>query len=198
MGTVPGTWGLSLLCKITFFADRNGSNDTLSEIFVLLLSQNKQEMASISDIIMQQVKASAGNVSVPSNIKDKVVGGLKDSILGSLTQTATKSGGIEQISQLLTGKTKAESSPVTALATQLFAKNVTSKLGLSSDTGSAFSNLIPKVMGNISGFIKDKDGDGDLNDILLSLKGEKSAEKSSGSSILGAATSILGGFLKKK
>ncbi|MCQ2065923.1 MAG: hypothetical protein MJY66_08730 [Bacteroidaceae bacterium] len=157
-------------------------------------------MASISDIIMQQVKASAGNVSVPSNIKDKVMGGLKDSILGSLTQTATKSGGIEQISQLLTGKTKAESSPVTALATQLFAKNVTSKLGLSSDTGSAFSNLIPKVMGNISGFIKDRDGDGDvdLNDILLSLKGEKSAEKSSGSSILGAATSILGGFLKKK
>lgn len=158
-------------------------------------------MASISDIIMQQVKASAGNISIPSDIKDKVMGGLSDSILGSLTQTATKSGGIDQISQLLTGKTKAESSPVTKLATQLFAKNVTDKLGLNSNTGSALSNLIPAVMGGLSNIIKDKDGDGDidLNDILLSLKGGKETEsKSSGSSILGAATGILGGLLKKK
>ncbi len=163
-------------------------------------NQTKFIMASISDIILQQVKASAGNVSIPSNIKDKVMGGLSDSILGSLTQTATKSGGIEQISQLLTGKTKAESSPVTKLATQLFTKNVSEKLGLNANTGSALSNLIPGVLGNISGFIKDRDGDGDvdLNDILLSLKGGNASEKSSGSSILSAATGILGGLLKKK
>lgn len=157
-------------------------------------------MAGISDIILQQVKASAGNVSIPSNIKEKVLGGLSDSILGSLTQTATKAGGIEQITQLLTGKANASSSPITALATQLFTNNVASKLGLG-NTGSALSGIIPIVMGNLSGIIKDKDGDGDidLNDILLSLKGGASAGKAqAGASILGAATSILGGFLKKK
>jgi len=157
-------------------------------------------MAGISDIILQQVKASAGNVSIPSNIKEKVLGGLSDSILGSLTQTATKAGGIEQITQLLTGKANASSSPITALATQLFTNNVASKLGLG-NTGSALSGIIPVVMGKLSGIIKDKDGDGDvdLNDILLSLKGGASAGKApAGASILGAATSILGGFLKKK
>ena len=41
-------------------------------------NQTKFIMASISDIILQQVKASAGNVSIPSNIKDKVMGGLSD------------------------------------------------------------------------------------------------------------------------
>ena len=46
--------------------------------------------------------------------------------------------------------------------------------------------------------LKDQDGDGDvdINDILITLKGgNKSA---GGSSLLGAATSILGGLLKKK
>jgi hypothetical protein len=49
-------------------------------------------------------------------------------------------------------------------------------------------------MGKLSGFIKDQDGDGDvdINDVLLSLKG------SSGSGLLGASTSILGGLLGRK
>lgn len=158
-------------------------------------------MAGISDLILQQVKASAGNVSIPSNIKDKVLGGLSESILGSLTQTATKAGGIDQIKQLLTGKSNAASSPITSLATQLFAKNVAGNLGLTADTSSAISGLIPGVLGKLSNIIKDQDGDGDvdLNDLLLTLKGGNASSKaSSGSSILGAATSILGGFLKKK
>ena len=46
---------------------------------------------------------------------------------------------------------------------------------------------------NIPADIKDQDGDGDvdINDILLSLKG------GSGAGILGAATSILGGLFGK-
>lgn len=159
-------------------------------------------MAGISDIILQQVKASAGNVSIPSNIKEKVLGGLSDSILGSLTQTAAQKGGIDQLTALFTGKSNAASSPITALATQLFAKNVTGKLGLNATTGSALSGLIPTIMGKLSGFIKDRDGDGDvdLQDILLSLKGGSAGKSNaaSGASILGAATSILGGFMKKK
>lgn len=49
-------------------------------------------------------------------------------------------------------------------------------------------------MGKLSSVIKDQDGDGDvdLNDILISLKG------GAGASLLGAATSLLGGLLGKK
>lgn len=153
-------------------------------------------MASLSDIILQQVKASAGNVEIPSNVKDKVFSGISESILGSLTQTATKAGGIDQIKQLLTGKTNAATSPVTALAGTLFKNNVAGKLGLGAPTTNALTSLLPGVMGKLSNFIKDKDGDGDvdLQDILATLKGGQSSKSSS---ILGMAGSILGGFLKK-
>lgn len=153
-------------------------------------------MASISDLIMQQVKSAAGGVSIPSNIKDQVLGGLSDSILGSLTQTATKAGGVDIIKNLLTGKANAASSPVTALAGNLFNKNVVGKLGLGSALGSSLTSLIPGIFGKLSGIVKDQDGDGDvdINDIIIALTGKKSA----GSSLLGAATGILGGLLKKK
>lgn len=153
-------------------------------------------MASITDLIMGQVKSAAGKVEIPSNIKDKVLNGLTDSVFGSLTQTAAKSGGIDQITQLLTGKVKAETSPVTALAGKLFQNNVLSGLNLGS-AGAAISGLVPTVMGKLSSIIKDQDGDGDidLNDLLMGLKG---GGKSGASGLLGAATSLLGGFLKKK
>ena len=153
-------------------------------------------MASISDLIMQQVKSAAGGVSIPSNIKDQVLGGLSDSILGSLTQTATKAGGVDTIKNLLTGKANAASSPVTALAGKLFNKNVVSKLGLGSSLGTTLTALIPGIFGKLSGIVKDQDGDGDvdINDIIIALTGKKST----GSSLLGAATGILGGLLKKK
>jgi hypothetical protein len=153
-------------------------------------------MASISDIIAQQVKSAAGGIDIPSNIKNQVLGGLSDSILGSLTQTATKAGGVDIVKNLLTGKADVASSPVTALAGNLFNKNVLGKLSLGSALGSSLTGLIPGVLGKLSGFLKDQDGDGDvdINDIIVSLTGKKSG----GSSLLGAATSILGGFLKKK
>lgn len=153
-------------------------------------------MASISDLIMQQVKSAAGGVSIPSNIKDQVLGGLSDSILGSLTQTATKAGGVDTIKNLLTGKANAASSPVTALAGNLFKKNVVGKLGLGSTLGTSLTALIPGIFSKLSGIVKDQDGDGDvdINDIIIALTGKKSA----GSSLLGAATGLLGGLLKKK
>lgn len=150
-------------------------------------------MASITDFISQQVKSATGNIDIPANIKNQVLNGLSDSVLGSLTKTAATAGGINQIKELLSGKTSAQSSPITALATNLFAKNVISKLGLGS-LGGTLSGLIPSIMGNLSGFMSDKDGDGDvdINDIIISLTG------GNGGGILGAAKGLLGGLFGKK
>ncbi len=155
-------------------------------------------MASLSDLIMQQVVANSGNLEIPSNVKDTVLNGLSSSILGSLTQTATKSGGLDDIKNLLTGKSNAGSSPITALASNLFAKNILSKLNLGDASKTALVALIPTVISKLSNVIKDQDGDGDvdLNDILLSLKG--GGKSSAGSSLLGAATGILGSLFGKK
>lgn len=153
-------------------------------------------MSQLSDLLLKQVTSSAGNISIPSNIKSQVLGGLSDSILGSLTQTAAKPGGIDIVKSLLTGKSDAAKSPVTELAGKLFAGNVVSKLGLGASTGKSLTSLIPNILGSMSGFIKDQDGDGDvdINDIIITLtKG-----KSGSGSLLGAATGILGSLLGKK
>lgn len=154
-------------------------------------------MAQISDIIMQQVMNAAGKVEIPSNVKNTVVNGLSESILGSLTQTVGKPGGVDLVKNLLTGKADAASSPITALAGNLFSKNILSKLNLGSVLSGSLSGLIPTIMGKLGGILKDQDGDGDvdINDIILALKG---GNKKSGAGVLGAATSILGSILKKK
>ena len=151
-------------------------------------------MANISDLIMQQVKAAVGGVQVPADAQSQLIEGMSSSVLGSLTQTVAKPGGADLIKSLLSGKTSAASSPVTQLAGNLFTKNVLSKLNLGSSLNGTLSGLIPGVMGKLSSVIADRDGDGDvdINDILLSLKG------GSGGGILGAATGILGGLFKKK
>ena len=162
---------------------------------------------NLSDIILQQVKNAAGNVAIPSNVQNQVLSGLSDSILGSLTQTATKAGGIDLIKNLLTGKADAATSPVTALAGSIFNSNVLSKLNLGA-LGATLTALIPKIFGGLKGIIKDQDGDGDvdLNDVLMALKGGSGGilgsilgGGKSGGSILGSvAGSVLGGILGGK
>ena len=147
---------------------------------------------NLSDIILQQVTktVSGSNLQIPSNVQNQVLGGLSDSILGSLTQTATKPGGIDLIKNLLTGKADAASSPITALAGNLFTKNILSKLNLGSVLSGSLLAFIPKIFGGLKGIIKDQDGDGDvdLNDILIVLKGGTGG-------LLGGLGSVLGGAL---
>ena len=175
---------------------------------------------NLSDIILQQVtkNVAGSNLQIPSNVQNQVLGGLSESILGSLTKTATTPGGIDLIKNLLTGKADATTSPVTALAGNLFTKNILSKLNLGSVLSGGLIALIPKIFGGLKGIIKDQDGDGDvdLNDVLLTLKGGTggllgsvlggalgggNTQKTSntGGSVLGSiAGSVLGGILGKK
>jgi len=81
-------------------------------------------MSQITDLILKQVQSAASG----SNLSSDVLGGLSDSIFGSVKEKAQSASGIEQITELFTGKTSAESSPITSLATQLFTKNIASKL----------------------------------------------------------------------
>lgn len=156
-------------------------------------------MAAIQDLILNQVKSMAGNIDVPANLKNQVLNGLSDSVFGSLTQTAAQPGGIEAIKSLLTGKSAAASSPITALAGKIFANSIANKLGLNKAQSNSASAVIPNIIGKLGTFICDRDGDGDvdLNDILLSLKGGNTT-KSSGLNVAKAATSILGSILKGK
>lgn len=156
-------------------------------------------MASISDIILGQVQSAAGNIQIPSNVKDTVINGLSSSILGSLTQTATKAGGVSQLTDLFSGKTSAASSPVTALATNLFTNNILSKLNLG-NAGSALTGLIPVVLGKLGGVFKDRDGDGDVdfNDVILALQAGDVKKTIGTAAAVGIATKILGGLFKKK
>ncbi len=151
--------------------------------------------SSILDLIKQQVSAQAGGVEIPASAKNTVLNGLTDSIFGSLSQTAMKAGGIQQLKSLLTGSTSAASSPITALAGQLFNVNVLKKLNLGSTLNTALSGLIPSVMGKLSGILKDQDGDGDVdfNDILITLKGGAGKASPAGS----AGGGLLGGILGK-
>ena len=143
---------------------------------------------NLSDIILQQVtkNVAGNNIQIPSNLQQQVLGGLSESILGSLTKTAAVPGGLDLIKNLLTGKADANTSPITNLAKNIFNTNILSKLNLGS-LATTLTALIPTILGGLKNIIKDQDGDGDvdLNDVLLTLKG-------GGGSILG---SVLGGAL---
>ena len=147
---------------------------------------------SIADIIKQQVNSAAGGVQIPANVQNQVLGGLSDSILGSLTQTATSRGGVNIITDLLTGKTSAAKSPVTNLAGILFAKNILNKLNLGTAMNKSLTGLIPVVLGGVTKLFRDQNGDGkvDINDVIIALGG-----KIGGGGLFG---NILGSIFRRR
>lgn len=153
---------------------------------------------SILDLIKSQVATQAGGVEIPAQAKNTVLNGLTDSIFGSLTQTVSKPGGIDAIKSLLTGKSAAATSPITALAGNMFSNNILKKLNLGSLLNGKLLALIPAVMGGLSGILKDQDGDGDVDfqDIILTLKGggnKTQAQKTGGGLLGGILGKVLGG-----
>ena len=146
---------------------------------------------SLNDVIKQSVNAAAGNVQIPAAVKNQVLGGLSDSILGSLTQTAAKAGGIELIKDLFGGKTSAANSPITDLAGKLFTNNILKNLNLGSVLNSSLTGIIPTAISGVTKLFKDQNGDGkvDINDIIIAL-GKSSIGK-------GLLKNVLGGLFKK-
>ena len=151
---------------------------------------------NILDLISSAVSSKTGNLEIPTQAKDTVLKGMTDSIFGSLTQTVARPGGIDAIKSLLTGQTAAASSPITALAGNMFSTNILKNLNLGSLLNGKLTALIPVVMGSLSGILKDQDGDGDVDfqDILITLKGGNKAKTQSTGGLGGG---LLGGILGK-
>lgn len=150
-------------------------------------------MSQLSDLILKQAQAAAAG----SNLDNSVLNGLSDSIVNSLKQTATKSGGIEQLTALFTGKASAESSPITALASQIFTSQVAPKLGLSSSASSTASSLLPTILSAVVSLVVNKKASGlDLSSILSALGASSGSNSKLGNivNVVGA----LGKLFKKK
>lgn len=144
-------------------------------------------MSIITDLIKEKAsEVLGGNISIPENLKEPILGGISDSIFGSIKETATKEGGIDQLIELFTGRQEVASSPVTNLASNLFGTEITSKLGLSPAIVKAVLPLIPKIIEQFTSSKKI-----DINDLISEVTSSGMADK-----LKDAAGSILGGFFK--
>lgn len=144
-------------------------------------------MSIITDLIKEKAsEVLGGNISIPENLKEPILGGISDSIFGSIKETATKEGGINQLIELFTGRQEVASSPVTNLASSLFGTEITSKLGLSPAIVKAVLPLIPKIIEQFTSSKKI-----DINDLISEVTSSGMADK-----LKDAAGSILGGFFK--
>ena len=59
-------------------------------------------MSFITDLIQEKAVDVLGGISLPDNLKEQVLGGVSDSIFGSIKETAGKEGGIDQLIELFT------------------------------------------------------------------------------------------------
>ena len=144
-------------------------------------------MSIITDLIKEKAsEVLGGNISIPENLKEPILGGISDSIFGSIKETALKEGGIDQLIELFTGRSSAAASPVTDLAGKLFSSDIAKKLGLSPAIVSAIVPMIPKVIETFTSSKKI-----DVNDLIAEVTQSGVTDK-----LKDVAGGILGGFFK--
>ena len=144
-------------------------------------------MSYLTDLIKEKAgEVLADKISIPEGIQEQVLGGISDSIFGSIKETAGKEGGIDQLIELFTGRQEVASSPVTALASNIFGSDIAKKLGLSPAIVNAIVPMIPVILKKFTSSEKI-----DINDLISEVTTSGLTDK-----LKDAAGSILGGFFK--
>ena len=144
-------------------------------------------MSFLTDLIKEKAsEVLADKISIPEGIQEQVLGGIADSIFGSVKETAGKEGGMDQLIELFTGREKATSSPVTQLASSIFGSDIAKKLGLSPAIVNAIVPMIPVIIKKFTSSEKI-----DINDLISEVTASGVADK-----LKDVAGGILGGFFK--
>ena len=144
-------------------------------------------MSFLTDLIKEKAsEVLAEKISIPEGIQEQVLGGVADSIFGSVKETAGKEGGIDQLIELFTGREKASSSPVAQLASSIFSSNIAKKLSLSPAIVNAIVPMIPAIIEKFTSSKKI-----DINDLIAEATAAGVTDK-----LKDAAGSFLGGFFK--
>lgn len=144
-------------------------------------------MSFLTDLIKEKAtEVLADKISIPEGIQEQVLGGISDSIFGSIKETAGKEGGIDQLIELFTGRQEVASSPVAALADNIFGSDIAKKLGLSPAIVNAIVPMIPVIIKKFTSSEKI-----DINDLISEVTASGVADK-----LKDVAGGILGGFFK--
>ena len=160
---------------------------------------------SILDIIKSQVVSAAANsnVEIPSSVKEKVISGLSDSILSGIKQTAKQKGGIEQLTEFLSGKSTTAANTVSDLASKAFNTDIAKSLNLSTGLIAALAALIPSIVSKLGKAVAGKIDIGSILGSVLTgsaAKASQTSSSTSGTTINAAkvAGNILSSIFKKK
>ena len=144
-------------------------------------------MSFLTDLIKEKAsEVLADKISIPGSIQEEVLGGVADSIFGSVKQTAGKEGGLDQLIELFTGRQAASSSPVAQLASNIFGTDIAKKLGLSPAIVNAIVPMIPVIIEKFASSEKI-----DINDLISEATASGVADK-----LKDVAGGFLGGLFK--
>ena len=144
-------------------------------------------MSLLTDLIKEKAsEVLADKISIPEGIQEQVFGGIADSIFGSVKETASKEGGIDQLVELFTGRQEASTSPVTQLASNIFGTDIAKKLGLSPAIVNAIVPMIPVIIEKFTSSEKI-----DINDLISEATASGVADK-----LKDVAGGFLGGLFK--
>ncbi len=114
------------------------------------------------------------NVAVPNEHNDAVMTEASTSILSSLKNVASQSGGLEMLARLFQGNNASDvSNPVVSMLTNELSGSLGEKFGLDGASASGVAtSLIPKVLGALIGGAKDPNNNEiQMNDVIAAISG---------------------------